>query len=92
MDKSFKSKVRHFHLYRKAIIIVIVLGLIIGGIYGGKELSWKEIAADEVAVIVNNLTGSSQTDQSCWCSSLLSFYSGHLYTGQTRTSSKNDCR
>jgi len=57
MDKSFKSKVRHFHLYRKAIIIVIVLGLIIGGIYGGKELSWKEIAADEVAVIVNNLTG-----------------------------------
>lgn len=57
MDKSFKPNIRHFHLYRKAIIIVIVLGLIIGGIYGGKELSWKEIAADEVAVIVNNLTG-----------------------------------
>jgi len=52
MDKSFKSKVRHFHLYRKAIIIVIVLGLIIGGIYGGKELSWKEIAADELLIIL----------------------------------------
>ncbi len=57
MDKNFKPQVRHFNLYRKAIIIIIVLGLIVGGIYGGKELSWKEIAADEVAVIVNNLTG-----------------------------------
>ena len=31
--------------------------MIIGGIYGGRELSWKEIKADEVAVVVNNLTG-----------------------------------
>ena len=57
MDKDFKPKVRHFHIYRKAIVVVIILAIIAGGIYGGRELSWKEIAADEVAVVVNNLTG-----------------------------------
>lgn len=57
MDKDFKPKIRHYYIYRKVITAVIVIGLIIGGIYGGRELSWKEIAADEVAVIVNNLTG-----------------------------------
>ena len=57
MDKEFKTKVRHFYIYRKVIIAVIILAIIAGGIYGGRELSWKEIAADEVAVVVNNLTG-----------------------------------
>src|SRR5574337_824617 len=57
MDKDFKPNVRHFYIYRKIIIAVVTLSLIAGGIYGGKELSWKEIAADEVAVVVNNLTG-----------------------------------
>lgn len=57
MDKYFKPKTTHYHIYRKAIITLIIIGIIIGGIYGGRELSWKEIAADEVAVIVNNLTG-----------------------------------
>lgn len=57
MDKKFKSKVKYFYLYRKIITAVIIIGMIIGGIYGGRELSWKEIAADEVAVVVNNLTG-----------------------------------
>ena len=57
MDKDFKPKVRHFYIYRKAIVVVIILAIIAGGIYGGKELSWKEIAADEVAAVVNNLTG-----------------------------------
>ncbi|MBW7898419.1 SPFH domain / Band 7 family protein [Candidatus Brocadiaceae bacterium B188] len=57
MDKSFKPKIQHFYIYRKIITTVIIIGIIIGGVYGGKELSWKEIAADEVAVIVNNLTG-----------------------------------
>ena len=57
MDKDFKPKVRHFQIYRKAIVVVIILAIIAGGIYGGKELSWKEIAADEVAAVVNNLTG-----------------------------------
>jgi len=47
----------HFHIYRKALVVAIVIATIAGGIYGGKELSWKQIAADEVAVIVNNLTG-----------------------------------
>ena len=47
----------HFHIYRKALVVAIVIATISGGIYGGKELSWKQIAADEVAVIVNNLTG-----------------------------------
>ncbi|MEP9410636.1 MAG: hypothetical protein HRF42_04415 [Candidatus Brocadia sp.] len=58
MDKHFQPKAKHYHIYRKAIITAIIIGIIIGGIYGGRELSWKEIAADEVAVIVNNLTGS----------------------------------
>ncbi|MBV6518931.1 MAG: hypothetical protein DCC43_03115 [Candidatus Brocadia sp.] len=57
MDKNFKSKVKYYYFYRKIITALIIIGVIIGGIYGGKELSWKEIAADEVAVIVNNLTG-----------------------------------
>ncbi len=57
MDKNFKPKIKYLHIYRKAIVVVIILAIIAGGIYGGKELSWKEIAADEVAVIVNNLTG-----------------------------------
>lgn len=57
MDKNFRVKVKYFYLYRKIITAIIIMGVIIGGIYGGKELSWKEIAADEVAVVVNNLTG-----------------------------------
>lgn len=57
MDKNFKPKILPFHIYRKALVVVIVIATIAGGIYGGKELSWKQIAADEVAVIVNNLTG-----------------------------------
>ncbi|MBI4221870.1 MAG: hypothetical protein HY607_04210 [Planctomycetes bacterium] len=57
MDKDFKPKARYFYMYRKVIIAIITLAIIAGGIYGGKELSWKEIAADEVAVVVNNLTG-----------------------------------
>src|SRR3970040_2754886 len=57
MDKHFKPKVRHFYVYRKIIVAVVTLVLIAGGIYGGRELSWKQIAADEVAVVVNNLTG-----------------------------------
>ena len=57
MDKDFKPKARYFYIYRKVIIAIITLAIIAGGIYGGKELSWKEIAADEVAVVVNNLTG-----------------------------------
>ena len=57
MDKDFKPNVRHFYIYRKIIVVVVILSIIAGGIYGGRELSWKEIAADEVAVVVNNLTG-----------------------------------
>ncbi|MBM4053856.1 MAG: hypothetical protein FJ264_04110 [Planctomycetes bacterium] len=58
MDKNFKPKFKKFHLYRKIFVLIIALALITGGVYGGRELSWKEIAPDEVAVIVNNLTGS----------------------------------
>lgn len=57
MDKDFKPKAKYHHIYRNVIVIVISLTIIAGGIYGGRELSWKEIAADEVAVVVNNLTG-----------------------------------
>ncbi|MBI5307833.1 MAG: hypothetical protein HZB37_05775, partial [Planctomycetes bacterium] len=57
MDRHFKSKVKFHHIYRNVIVAVLSVALIAGGIYGGRELSWKEIAADEVAVIVNNLTG-----------------------------------
>ncbi|MEK7852857.1 MAG: hypothetical protein AAB243_03580, partial [Planctomycetota bacterium] len=57
MDRHFKTKVKFHHIYRNVIVAVLSIVLIVGGIYGGRELSWKEIAADEVAVIVNNLTG-----------------------------------
>ncbi|MCF6150220.1 MAG: hypothetical protein E3K37_16385 [Candidatus Kuenenia sp.] len=58
MDKDFKPKIKKFRLYRKIFALVIAVALIASGVYGGRELSWKEIAPDEVAVIVNNLTGS----------------------------------
>ncbi|TLD41364.1 MAG: hypothetical protein JETT_2371 [Candidatus Jettenia ecosi] len=57
MDRDFKPKARFHHIYRNIIVALIALMIIAGGIYGGRELSWKEIAADEVAVVVNNLTG-----------------------------------
>lgn len=57
MDKDFKPKIRHYYLYRRSITAVLIIAMIVGGIYGGRELSWKEIAADELAVVVNNLTG-----------------------------------
>lgn len=57
MDKHFEPKARYHYIYRNIIIAVIVIIIIAGGIYGGRELSWKEIAPDEVAVVVNNLTG-----------------------------------
>lgn len=57
MDRNFMPKVKFHHIYRNAIVAVLSIVLLVGGIYGGRELSWKEIAADEVAVIVNNLTG-----------------------------------
>ncbi|MCF6157816.1 MAG: hypothetical protein E3K32_04435 [wastewater metagenome] len=58
MDKHFKPKNKFHRLYRNIIVAVIALFIIAGGIYGGRELSWKEIAADEVAVVINNLTGN----------------------------------
>jgi len=57
MERDFVPRRRNFHIYRKIVITVIVIAIITGGIYGGRELSWKTIEADEVAVIINNLTG-----------------------------------
>ena len=58
MDKDFKPKSKKFHLYRKVFVLALAVALIVGGVYSGRELSWKELAPDEVAVVVNNLTGS----------------------------------
>ncbi|MBE7445392.1 MAG: hypothetical protein HS132_09160 [Planctomycetia bacterium] len=58
MDKGFKPKNKPFYMYKRFVTVLIIIVIIVGGIYGGRELSWKEIAADEVAVVVNNLTGS----------------------------------
>lgn len=64
MDKNFNPKgVKKKHLVSmKTIFFVIVpIIIIVILIMGGRRLSWKEIKGDEVAVIINNITGKIST-------------------------------
>lgn len=64
MEKSFNPKgvKKKPVLSKKMVFFVIVpIALIVLLIIGGRRLTWKEIQADEVAVIINNITGNIKT-------------------------------
>ncbi len=61
MDKNFKPKRKKKPFPKKLLFISIPIFLIIILVMGGRRLTWKEIQADQVAVIINNLTGNIRT-------------------------------
>jgi len=64
MEKSFNPKgVKKKPVVSKKMVffVIVPIALIILLIVGGRRLTWKEIQADEVAVIINNITGNIKT-------------------------------
>jgi hypothetical protein len=64
MEKSFNPKgVKKKPLVSKKMVffVIVPIALIVLLILGGRRLTWKEIQADEVAVIINNITGNIKT-------------------------------
>ncbi len=61
MDKNFKPKRKKKPFPKKLLFVIIPIFLIIILVMGGRRLTWKEIQADQVAVIINNLTGNIRT-------------------------------
>jgi regulator of protease activity HflC (stomatin/prohibitin superfamily) len=64
MEKSFNPKgVKKKPLVSKKMVffVIVPIALVILLIAGGRKLTWKEIQADEVAVIINNITGNVKT-------------------------------
>ncbi len=64
MEKSFNPKgVKQKPLISKKMVFLVIvpITLVILLIVGGRRLTWKEIQADEVAVIINNITGNIKT-------------------------------
>ncbi len=64
MEKSFNPKgvKKKPVVSKKMIFLVIVpITIVVLLIVGGRRLTWKEIQADEVAVIINNITGKITT-------------------------------
>jgi hypothetical protein len=61
MDKNFQPKRKKKPFPKKLLFIIIPVILIVILIMGGRRLTWKEVQADEVAVIINNITGNIRT-------------------------------
>ncbi len=64
MEKSFNPKgVKKKPLISKKMVffVIVPITLVILLIVGGRRMTWKEIQADEVAVIINNITGHIKT-------------------------------
>jgi hypothetical protein len=62
MEKSFDPKgVKKKPFPKKLLFIIIPIILIFILVMGGRRLTWIEIRADQVAVIINNLTGHIRT-------------------------------
>lgn len=62
MEKNFEPKgTKKRHFSKKLLFIGIPILLLIILILGGRRLTWREIEADEVAVIINNITGNIKT-------------------------------
>lgn len=58
MDKNFKPKKKVIKIPKKYLLIGIGVCLGVVGIFIARQFTWKNVAADQVAVVVNNLTGS----------------------------------
>ncbi len=61
MDKNFQPKRKKKSFPKKLLFIIIPIILIIILVMGGRRLTWIEVQADEVAVIINNITGNIRT-------------------------------
>ena len=64
MEKSFDPKgVKKKKLIsmKTMFLVIVPIMLLIILIIGGRRLSWREIKGDEVAVIINNVTGNVKT-------------------------------
>jgi regulator of protease activity HflC (stomatin/prohibitin superfamily) len=63
MHKGFEARRKAKRLPIRLIIIASMLGVlsILGGIFAYRNLGYYYVAADEVAVVVNNLTGGVKT-------------------------------
>ncbi|MBC8549960.1 MAG: hypothetical protein H8D23_09940 [Candidatus Brocadiales bacterium] len=64
MEKSFNPKgVKKKPVVSKKMVffVIVPIALVVLLIVGGRRLTWKEIQADEVAVIINNITGNIKT-------------------------------
>jgi regulator of protease activity HflC (stomatin/prohibitin superfamily) len=64
MEKSFNPKgVNKKPLVSKKMVffVIVPIALVVLLIVGGRRMTWKEIQADEVAVIINNITGNIKT-------------------------------
>ncbi len=61
MEKGFEPKGKKKRISMKLLFIIIPFLLLIILILGGRRLTWTEIEADEVAVIINNVTGNIRT-------------------------------
>ena len=62
MDKNFEPKgSRKKHFPRKLLLLLIPVIIIVILVFVGRKFSWREIKADEVAVIINNITGKINT-------------------------------
>lgn len=64
MEKSFNPKgVKKKPLVSKKMVffVIVPIALVVLLIVGGRRLTWKEVQADEVAVIINNITGNIKT-------------------------------
>lgn len=58
MDKNFKPKKLVIKIPKRYFFIGIGICLTIVGIFVARQFTWKNVAADQVAVLVNNLTGN----------------------------------
>ncbi|MDR4504987.1 MAG: SPFH domain-containing protein [Candidatus Scalindua sp.] len=64
MDKNFKPKAKKKNRFTNKLfvfLIPIIVIIVIVLIVGGRRLTWKDVGADEVAVIINNITGKIKT-------------------------------
>lgn len=61
MEKDFQPKGKKKHFSKKLLFIIIPIIMVVLLIMGGRRLTWIEIQPDEVAVIINNVTGNIKT-------------------------------
>ena len=57
MDKNFKPKKKVIKIEKKYIFIAIAACFAVGAIFIARQFTWKNVGSDQVAVLVNNLTG-----------------------------------